>query len=200
MRTTWWSPIPRACPPWQVLRYVLRVRTNMAIILAASLGYLFLAGLRTFAIIFARGHFRVGQAMATALLGVIGAGAVLGLLTAGRTADRLISRGHLSARIVVAAIAYIVGRGLAAARLLSTKSLRLAAAADPGGGRHLRAQPASGRGSARRGAGPALGPGPGHPHRCAQRAGGHRDRCSSASSPACSWRTTPASARRPTKP
>ena len=112
---------PSRMSTMQVFRYVFRVRTNVAIILASSLGYLFLAGLRTFAIIYARGHFGVGQATATVLLGVVGAGAVLGLLTAGRTADRLIRRGHLSARIVVAAFAYLAAAALLLPALLSTR-------------------------------------------------------------------------------
>jgi MFS family permease len=114
---------PSRMSTMQVFRYVLGVRTNVAIILASSLGYLFLSGLRTFAVIFARGHFGVGQATATVVLGVVGAGAVLGLLLAGRTADRLIRRGHVSARIVVAAIAYIGAAVLLLPALLTTRFL-----------------------------------------------------------------------------
>ena len=48
---------PTAMTIGQVVRYVLRVRTNLAIIIKhPALGYLFLAGLRTFAVLFARGH------------------------------------------------------------------------------------------------------------------------------------------------
>ena len=108
---------------WQVVRYVLRVRTNLVIIVASSLGYFFLAGLRTFAVVFAMGHFRVGQGAATVLLAVIGAGAVLGLLVGGRTADGLIKRGHIDARIVVAAVAYLAAAALILPGLLSTSVL-----------------------------------------------------------------------------
>jgi predicted MFS family arabinose efflux permease len=105
----------------EVIRYVFRVRTNVVIIIVTSLGYLFLAGLRTFAVIFARGHFDVGQATATLLLAVIGAGALIGLLLSGRLADRLVGRGHISARIVVAAIAFIVAAALLVPALVSTR-------------------------------------------------------------------------------
>jgi MFS family permease len=99
---------------------VLRVRTNVYIIVASSLGYLFLAGLRTFAVVFARGQFGVGQALATLILGLVGAGSLIGLLTAGRVADRLIERGRIDARIIVAGVSFIVAAALLVPALLST--------------------------------------------------------------------------------
>ena len=111
---------PATMSLWQVVRYVLRVRTNVYLIVASSLGYLFLAGIRTFAVLFARGHFDVGQAMATLILGLVGAGSLLGLLTAGRLADRWIERGRIDARIVVAGVAFILSAALFVPALLST--------------------------------------------------------------------------------
>jgi predicted MFS family arabinose efflux permease len=108
---------------WHVVKYVLRVRTNVYIILASSMGFLFLAGLRTFAVLFARGHFDVGQAVATLILGLVGAGSLLGLLTSGRAADWLIRRGHINARIVVAGVAFIVASALLVPALLTTSLL-----------------------------------------------------------------------------
>ena len=105
----------------QVVVYVLRVRTNVYIILASSLGYLFLAGIRTFAVIFARGHFGVGQATATLLLAFVGAGSLLGLLTSGRLADRLIRRGRIDARVEVAGVSFILAALLLAPALLTTR-------------------------------------------------------------------------------
>jgi MFS family permease len=108
---------------WHMIKYVLRVRTNVYIILASSLGFLFLAGLRTFAVLFARGHFDVGQAVATLILGLVGAGSLIGLLTSGRLADRLIRRGHINARIVVAGVAFIVAAALLVPALVTTNLL-----------------------------------------------------------------------------
>jgi len=110
---------PGQMSTWQVVRYVLRVRTNVVIIIASSLGYFFLAGLRTFAVVFAVGHFGVGQGPATVILAVIGGGAVIGLLSAGRAADRLVGRGHIDARIVVAGVAYLAAAALLLPALLS---------------------------------------------------------------------------------
>jgi MFS family permease len=90
----------------QAVLYVLRIATNRWLIAASAIGYFFFAGLRTFALVFVRGHFSIGQGTATAVLFLAGVGAVTGVLVSGRLADRLIGRGRLDARIVVAAIAY----------------------------------------------------------------------------------------------
>jgi predicted MFS family arabinose efflux permease len=75
---------PSAMSLWRVVRYVLSVHTNVLLIVASALGYFFFAGLSTFALIFLRGHYSIGQATATSLLIVVGAGAVVGILVAGR--------------------------------------------------------------------------------------------------------------------
>lgn len=91
----------------QAIRYVLRVRTNVWLIVAAAIGYLFFAGMRTFALLFVRGQFGIGQAAATAVLFAAGCGAVLGELASGRIADRMIRRGRLDARVVVGGVTYL---------------------------------------------------------------------------------------------
>jgi len=103
----------------QAVRYVLLVRTNVVIIVASSLGYFFLAGLRTFAVLYVRGHFGIDQGLTIVVLGAVGAAAVLGLLVAGRTADRLLERGHLDARLVVGGVGYLVAAALVLPGLLS---------------------------------------------------------------------------------
>ena len=110
---------PARMSTWQAVRYVLLVRTNVVIIVASSLGYFFLAGLRTFAVIYARGHFGIGQGLTVAVLAAVGAAAVLGLLVAGRTADRLLERGHLDARLVVGGVGYLAAAALVLPGLLS---------------------------------------------------------------------------------
>jgi MFS family permease len=95
---------PASRPWWWAVRYVLRVRTNVVIIVASALGYFFFAGLRSFAIIFATGHYGLSKPVATSLIVVIGAGAVAGVLTGGRVADGLLRRGHVRARVLVPAV------------------------------------------------------------------------------------------------
>lgn len=95
---------PTNCSMWWAVRYVLRVRTNVVLIVASALGYFFFAGLRAFAIIFARGHYGVSKPVATSLILVIGAGALAGVFAGGRVADRLLRRGHIRARVLVPAV------------------------------------------------------------------------------------------------
>jgi predicted MFS family arabinose efflux permease len=95
---------PTSRPWWWAVRYVLRVRTNVVIIVTSALGYFFFAGLRSFAIIFATGHYGLSKPVATSLIVVIGAGAVTGVFAGGRVADGLLRRGHIRARVLVPAV------------------------------------------------------------------------------------------------
>jgi len=100
--------VGRATPHMSVtaaLRYVLAVRTNVALIISSACGYYFLAGVQTFGTEFVGGQYGIGQVAANLLLVVIGAGAVIGVLAAGPLGDALLRRGRLNARILVAAVA-----------------------------------------------------------------------------------------------
>jgi len=100
--------------------YVLRLRTNRVLIIASALGWFFFAGVRTFGLIFLRGHFGVSQAAATALLVVVGLGALVGVLIGGRISDRLLRRGRLNARVGVAVVGYGLTPLLIAPGIVST--------------------------------------------------------------------------------
>jgi MFS family permease len=89
----------------KAVRYVLAVRTNVALIISSACGYYFLAGVQTFGSEFVGGQYHVGQAVANLLLLVVGAGAVAGVLASGPISDTLLHRGHLNARITTAAVA-----------------------------------------------------------------------------------------------
>ena len=84
---------------------VLRVRTNVALIVSGAFGYYFLAGVQTFGVEFVRGQYGVGQVLANFLLLVVGAGAVIGVLAGGPLGDALLRRGRLNGRVMVAAVA-----------------------------------------------------------------------------------------------
>jgi MFS family permease len=92
---------------WQATRYVLHIRTNVALIIASGLGYFFLSGIETFAELYFRDRYGVSQTLASVLFILIGGGAVAGILVSGRGADRLIRRGHTTARISLGAVAYV---------------------------------------------------------------------------------------------
>jgi MFS family permease len=89
------------------VKYVLRVRTNVALIVSGACGYYFLAGIQTFGVEFVRGQYGVGQVLASFLLLVVGLGAVAGVLAGGPLGDALLHRGKISGRVTVAAVAAV---------------------------------------------------------------------------------------------
>ncbi|WP_433436199.1 MFS transporter [Nonomuraea sp. CA-141351] len=105
---------------WQATQYVLSIRTNVVLIIASVIGYFFFAGLRTFAVVFVRGQYGVSQAALTGLVFLIGAGALLGVLSGGRVADRFARRGHISARMVIPSVAYFTAAVFFVPGLLTT--------------------------------------------------------------------------------
>lgn len=86
---------------WWAVRYVLRVRTNLLLIIASALGYYFFAGVRTFAIIYLTAHYGLSRSTISALLIIVGVGAVAGVLGGGRLADWMLRRGRINARVIV---------------------------------------------------------------------------------------------------
>lgn len=93
--------------PWaSAFRRVVAVRTNVVLIVASSLGYLFLGGVQTFGVIFMRREYGLAQSPATSMLGLLGLGALAGVLVGGRLADRLLRGGRADARVLVPAIAF----------------------------------------------------------------------------------------------
>ena len=89
------------------VRYVLRIPTNVTLIIGSALGYFFLAGLSTFAVVFVRGHYHVSQATATLVLGLLVVGSMIGVLVSGRLTDWMLRRGYLTARMWVPGACYL---------------------------------------------------------------------------------------------
>jgi predicted MFS family arabinose efflux permease len=111
---------PARLSVWAAARYVLAVKTNVLLIVASSVGYFFFGGLRTFSVVFARGHYAVSQTTASSLALVIGTGAVAGVLAGGRLGDRWLRRGHVSARVAVAATGFVAAAVVLAPAIWST--------------------------------------------------------------------------------
>ncbi|MGN6782705.1 MAG: MFS transporter [Marmoricola sp.] len=111
---------PRRRSLWWAVRHVLSIPTNRVLILASALGYFFFSGVRTFAVVFVRGRFDVGQSAATGLLVLVGIGAIAGVLITGRVADRLLGRGVLAARPLVGGASLLVAVVLFVPALLTT--------------------------------------------------------------------------------
>ncbi len=94
------------------VRYVLRVPTNVLLIISSSLGYFFFAGLQTFALVFLRGHFGTSEATATLVLGLLVAGSLIGTLASGPISDLLTRHGYFEARVLVPAVSNLAAAGL----------------------------------------------------------------------------------------
>jgi predicted MFS family arabinose efflux permease len=110
---------PEGLSFWRSIVYVLRVRTNVILIVSSSLGYFFMSGLRTFALLFLRGRYGLGEGGATTVVLVIGVGALVGLLVAGNAGDHLVRRGRVDGRILVAVIGFVAGTALLVPGLVS---------------------------------------------------------------------------------
>lgn len=95
----------------QAVRYALAVRTFRGLVIASALGYFYFTGLRTFALIYMRETFDLGQAVASTLSVVLGCGAIVGVLLVGRLGDRLIRHGTLNARVHLAGWSFLIAAG-----------------------------------------------------------------------------------------
>jgi MFS family permease len=103
----------------RAVRYVFAIRTNWMLIVGSSLGYFFFAGLQTFALLFMRGHYGIGQGTAELVLVGLVVAAVLGTLVSGRLSDALLRRGVLEVRMWVPAICYLGAAALLVPGLLT---------------------------------------------------------------------------------
>lgn len=91
----------------RVAAYVLRIPTNLALMASSVLGYFFFAGARAFAVALFHGEFALSHALTLLVIGVIGSGAVLGVVAGGWLSDRLIGEGNLRGRVIVGAAAIL---------------------------------------------------------------------------------------------
>jgi predicted MFS family arabinose efflux permease len=133
---------PASLPFLRAVRYVLGIPTNLMLVIASAVGYFFFAGLRTFAVVFVLDRYGVTKIELTAVIPVIGLGALAGVLLGGRLADALVRRGHAAARVVVPGAAYafsaliflpglLTDRLLVAVPLFTLAAATLAAANPP---------------------------------------------------------------------
>lgn len=98
---------PLKMAPWAAATYVLRIPSNLVLIASSVLGYFFVAGLRSFVVLFVESHYKVSQAAVPLMLVPVGAGAIAGTLAGGRLVDTLVRKGRIDARITVSAFAFM---------------------------------------------------------------------------------------------
>ena len=99
---------PRRMGLLAATRYVLRIRTNVVLILASAGGYFFFAGVQTFGVEFVTRQYGIDQALGTLVLLVVGIGGVAGVLAGGALGDLLLRRGVFTGRILISAVAATV--------------------------------------------------------------------------------------------
>jgi MFS family permease len=99
---------PRRMNFFTATRYVLRIRSNVVLILASAGGYFFLAGVQTFGVEFVTRQYGIDQALGTLVLLVVGVGGIAGVLGGGALGDLLLRRGVFTGRILISAVAATV--------------------------------------------------------------------------------------------
>lgn len=107
---------------WQAAVVVLKIRTNVLAIIASGIGQYFFAGVSTFAVIYVTEQYGVSQATADLGLPLLAVAALGGLFGGARLADRMRDRGHVTARLWIAAIGYVLASVFALPAIL-TRSL-----------------------------------------------------------------------------
>jgi MFS family permease len=131
----------RQMPLVRSIRYILSVPSNLLMVIGSSLGFFYLAGLNTFALLFVKGHYHASQATAELVLAMLVLGALVGTLVGGRVTDTLLHRGNLSARVWFPALCYFgaaillvpgfLGRHVTPALWFDVAGAALLAAANP---------------------------------------------------------------------
>lgn len=91
-----------------VVGYVIRVRTDLIVLTARSIGDFFFQGIATFAVVFATGWYGISQSGADLAIMVVGVGALVGVLVIGRIADAVLRHGNLNGRLWIGGIGYVL--------------------------------------------------------------------------------------------
>lgn len=106
-------------------RYVVRVRTDVVVLVARSVGDFFFQGISTFAVVFATGWYAISQSRADLAILLIGMGALVGTLLVSRLGDIMVQRGKLNGRLWISSVGYVLA-ALAAYPAFLTHSLPVA--------------------------------------------------------------------------
>ncbi len=92
---------PRRLSIWWAVSYLVRIPTYRLLVIASALGYHFFAGIRGFAMIYLTEHYGVSRGTLSALVIIIGLGALAGVMAGGRLSRLMLDRGWIQARVLV---------------------------------------------------------------------------------------------------
>ena len=93
---------------WEIAKYVVRVRTDLIVLICRAIGDYFFTGVASFGVVFATQQYGVSERYADGALIIIGLGAMVGFMAGGRTSDVLLMHGHLNSRVWVAIAGYLL--------------------------------------------------------------------------------------------
>lgn len=99
---------PATVPIHRAIKYLLKIPSNVALIISSALGYFFFAGLKLYGTQFIGQQFDLANVVVSLVFPLLGVGAILGLLFGGRIGDWLVSKGKFSGRMVVGASGYLL--------------------------------------------------------------------------------------------
>ncbi|MQA02054.1 MAG: MFS transporter [Streptosporangiales bacterium] len=99
---------PAKVPIHRAIKYLLKIPSNVALVVSSALGYFFFAGLKLYATRFIGLQFDLANAVVSVIFPLLGVGAILGMLFGGRIGDWLVSKGKFSGRMVVGASGYLL--------------------------------------------------------------------------------------------
>lgn len=94
-------------PLRDVVGYLLRIRTNVAILVADAVGTFFFAGVSTFAVLYLTKQYGLSTSTVDLTMPLLSAGVLAGTFVGGWLADRAVARQEPGSRIVVATVAYV---------------------------------------------------------------------------------------------
>ncbi|HWG75225.1 MAG TPA: MFS transporter [Steroidobacteraceae bacterium] len=95
---------PRAMGLWKTIGYLLHLPTYRLLIVASSLAYYFLSGVRAFMMIFFPSQWHISRGVLAGTVAVIGLGALVGVIMGGRLSEHLLRKGQLNSRLNVPAV------------------------------------------------------------------------------------------------
>jgi len=95
---------PRAMGLWKTIGYLLHLPSYRLLIIASSLAYYFLSGVRAFMMIFFTAQWHITRGTLAGAVAAIGLGALGGVIMGGRLSEHLLRKGQLNSRLNVPAI------------------------------------------------------------------------------------------------
>jgi MFS family permease len=116
------DPVPHRHPGpslRSVLRVLVKIRTNVLVLLSDSVGNFFYAGVASFAVLYITEQYGLSNSLVDALAPVVALGVIAGILIGGRLGDRLTRTAGGSRRLMVAAVCQLAATAVFAGALLS---------------------------------------------------------------------------------